>query len=135
MNTPVVDACVFEAPEQPNTAAHRRVPRYRTNFWLSVRDCRKGNLRAHCFVIAEGGLGASLPEVIEVGSAVQLRFLLPTHPDPTLMNVGAMVRNQLHQHHGFEFLSLSEDQRWSLRQFCDQLASEQSRQEFVCAHV
>lgn len=119
--------------EQSIYADRRRFARYRTNLPVRVRDRQQRTHVGHCFVIAEAGLGATLPETILLGSIVQLLFTIPSHSTP--LKVLALVRNQIDRQHGFEFLSLTEDDRLLLRQFCDELASEQSRNEFVCGHV
>jgi hypothetical protein len=74
-------------------------------------------------IISEGGVGGILLEPLPVGNVVQLRLALPTHP--TLFQVWAVVRCQLDFHHGFEFVSLTQEERLSLSQFCNQLAVEQ----------
>jgi hypothetical protein len=105
-------------------ANRRRFPRYRTDLPLRVRTHEELDAGGRCFVIAEGGLGGVLAQAIPVGSVVQLRVALPTHP--ALFEVWAVVRYQLDLHHGFEFLSLSEEERLSVRQFCNELAVEQA---------
>jgi hypothetical protein len=62
-----------------------------------------------------------------VGTVVQLRLALPTHP--ALFQVRAVVRYQLDFHHGFEFVSLTEEERLSVRQFCKELAAEQAAKD------
>jgi len=112
--------------EQPKYAVRRRFPRYRTELPVKIRNHDERELNGCCLVIAEGGLGANLPEPLPVGSVVQLRLALPTHP--TLLNVWVIVRCQLGCHHGLEFLSLTEDERLSIRRLCSILAgSQQSR--------
>ena len=129
MKTSVTSATILEpvpTGEQRKTGI-RRFPRYRTNLPVRVRNHDERDLDGCCFVIAEGGLGANLPEPIPVGSVVQLRLALPTHP--MLLNVWAIVRYRLDLHHGFEFVSLTEGERLSVRQFCNELAIQQSAQE------
>jgi len=136
MSTQFTSTCVFriaQTGEQPKYTIRRRFPRYRTNLPVQVRDRQQRTHVGHCFVIAEAGLGATLPETIPVGSLVQLLFSIPSHS--TQLKVLALVRNQNDRQHGFEFLSLTEDDRLFLRQFCEELASEQSHHEFVGAHV
>ena len=67
--------------EQSKYADRRRFPRYRTNLPVRVRDRQQRTHVGHCFVIAEAGLGATLPETISVGSIVQLllRFRASQH--------------------------------------------------------
>ncbi len=111
------------AGEHPVSAKSRRFPRYRTSLPLRVRSHDERDIEGCCFIIAEGGLGASLPEPISVGSVVQLCLALPTCATP--INVWAIVRYQLDLDHGFEFVSLTEGERLSVRQFCNQLAISQ----------
>jgi c-di-GMP-binding flagellar brake protein YcgR len=112
------------------TANRRRFPRYRTNLPLRVRTQEGRHLSANCFVISEGGLGASLPERIPVGSIVLLQFSLST--DSTLL-LSALVRNEVNLSYGFEFVSLSQAERLSVEAFCNTLALKLTT--FVCAHV
>jgi PilZ domain len=102
----------------------RRFPRYRTDLPLRVRDQQGDCLDGRCFVIAEGGLGGVLPKPIPVGSVVQLRFAVATHP--TVVEVWAVVRYCLDLNHGFEFVSLADAERLSIRQFCKELAIQSS---------
>ena len=114
--------------QPPNSGApphvwpkQRRFPRYRADLPLRVRNQQERDLDGCCIGISEGGLGGILPEPIPVGSVVQLRLSLPTHP--TALEVRAVVRHQLDDlRHGFEFVSLTEAERLSIRQFCNELA-------------
>jgi len=131
MTTPATHATNPEA-EQParerqGAANRRRFPRYRTDLPISIRNNDERDVEGRCFAIAEGGLGVHLREPISVGSVVQLRLALPNCP--TLLSVWAIVRYQLDLHHGFEFVSLTEPEQLSIREFCNQLAIEQSGQE------
>lgn len=100
----------------------RRFPRYRTNLPLRVCNYEERDLDGTCIVIAEGGLGGILPEPIRVGSVVQLQLALPTHP--AVLQFWAVVRYQVDTHHGFEFVSLTEEERLSVRVFCSVLATQ-----------
>jgi len=100
----------------------RRYPRYRTDLPLRVGDNQERHLGGRCIGIAEGGLGGVLPEPIPVGCVVQLWLAVPTHP--ALLAVWAVVRYQVGLHHGFEFVSLKEGERVSIRQFCSELAMQ-----------
>ena len=102
----------------------RRFPRYRTNLPLRICNYQERNLDGSCIVIAEGGAGGILPEAIPMGNVVQLRLALAAHP--VLFQVWAVVRYQVDFHHGFEFVSLTEGERLSVRQFCNELTAKQS---------
>ena len=99
----------------------RRFPRYHTSLPLRVRDHLERDLEGYCDVIAEGGLGATLSETLPPGSVVLLQFALPNRP--TELQAWAIVRFYVDPHqHGLEFVSLTEEERLSIRQFCNGLA-------------
>lgn len=97
----------------------RRFPRYRTDLPITVTvgEC---DLKGYYNQIAEGGLGALLPEEVQVGSVVWLQFIVLIEPIK-LLRVQAAVRYQIGPQHGLEFLSLNEGERLAIRQFCGKL--------------
>jgi len=98
----------------------RRFPRYRTDLPITVRNRLESDLEGHCNVIAEGGLSITLLEAIAAGSVVLLQFVVPTHPTP--LRVWAVVRHLIGLQHGLGFISITEGERLSIRQFCNELA-------------
>ena len=100
-------------------AKRRRFPRYRTDLPITVRNPLERNLEGHCNVIAEGGLCVTLPEAVPEGNVVLLEFVVPTHPTP--LRVWAAVRYLIGLQHGVEFISITEGERLSIRQFCSEL--------------
>ncbi len=108
---------VITAPARPSN--RRRFPRYYTDLPITLRDQQEQESVGRCVVIAEGGLAAVLPEPIPPGSVVVLRLSIPPHP--TILEVWAVVRNQLGLRHGFEFVSLTDSGRLAIRQFCSGL--------------
>ena len=101
----------------------RRFPRYRTGLPLRVRDHLERDLAGYCDIIAEGGVRATLSEALPPGSVVLLQFALPNGPNQ--LQVWAIVRFYVDPHqHGLEFVSLTEEERLSIRQFCDGLAAQ-----------
>jgi len=104
---------------QPGWSEHHRFLRYRTDLPLRVRSYEERDLDGHCFVMAEDGLGGDLPEPIPVGSQVQLWVAVPTHP--VTLHVWAVVRCQIGLLHTFEFVSITDAERLSIRQFCKEL--------------
>jgi len=98
----------------------RRVSRYRASLPVAVRSRQDGDLEGRTSIISEGGLCLTLPEAIAVGSVVELRFAIPTHP--TELRLWAVVRTLIGLQHGLEFVSLTEGERLSLRQLCNVLA-------------
>ncbi|MFZ3209946.1 MAG: EAL domain-containing protein [Terriglobales bacterium] len=102
----------------------RRFPRHRTDLQLRVRDPLERDLEGRCGIISEGGLAVSLPEPLPVGIVVSLQFTVSTHPTP--LYAMAVVRTQLGLQHGLEFVSLTEAEQVSIRQFCNELATQEA---------
>ena len=105
-------------PVRPKTK-QRRFPRYRTDLPITVRNFLGRDLEGHCNVIAEGGLSLTLPEAVPEGTVILLEFLVPIHP--TRLRVWAVVRYLIGLQHGLEFISITERERLSIRQFCNEL--------------
>jgi len=116
---------VFKQPIVPcaapagSSTRRRRFPRYYTDLPLTLRDPQEQEFAGRCVVIAEGGLATVLPEPIAAGSVVMLQLPIPTHP--AMLEVWAVVRNQLGLRHGFEFVRLADSERVAIRQFCSGL--------------
>jgi len=98
----------------------RRTPRYRTNLPVVVRNREAGDIEGLGTVISEGGLSLTLPSAIPVGNVLELQFAIPTHP--MVLHVWAIVRNLMALQHGVEFVSLTDGERLSVRQYCNGLA-------------
>ena len=107
-------------PSCGGTGLLRSAPRYCTDLPLRVVDHLQRDLGGHCDVISERGLGGTVGEALPVGSVVQLRFAVPTHP--TMLEVRAAVRFEQRLRHGFEFVSLTAAELLAVRQFCNELA-------------
>ena len=102
------------------TSEQRQYRRYLTNLPVLL-SFRERGIEGYCNNIAEGGLGAFLPEPIPPESVVSLKFVVPTHPSE--LHVRAVVRYQFGFQHGLAFLSLSEGEQLAIRQFCSELPS------------
>jgi hypothetical protein len=87
---------------------------------VAVRNRTEGDLEGHSNAISEGGISVTLPGPVPVGSVVLLQFTIATHP--TALRLWAVVRHLIGLQHGLEFVSLTEGERLSLRQFCNDLA-------------
>jgi hypothetical protein len=109
-----------ENPEEWTTGRQRRFRRYLTDLPLTV-SLGEHTLEGYCNQIAEGGLGAFLPEPVPAGSVVSLQFAVLS--PPTELRVQAVVRYQVGFQHGLEFTSLNEGERVAIRQFCNELPS------------
>lgn len=109
-------------PKNPEegTTRQQRCRRYLTN--LPIRVSLHGrDLEGYCNNIAEGGLGAFLPEPVPKSSVVVLLFVVPNYP--TELHVEAVVRYQIGFQHGLEFVALNEEERLAICQFCRELPS------------
>lgn len=67
--------------------------------------------------ISEAGISALLALELEVGECVSLKLTLPGSAHR--LEVMALVRNRSGARYGFEFLTLSEQQRSAITEFCD----------------
>lgn len=86
---------------QENIVQTRRFPRYplvRPVTAVIMRgEVKVRKVEGRTLVISEGGLGATLPEELEIGDTVRIQM-------PPLAPVYAIVRSRCGQDHGFEFV-------------------------------
>lgn len=107
-----------------NYATMRRFPRFGLDVRLQVKMFQNGE---HCTCwgrskeIGQDGIGATLTGSLETGEIVTLEIPLPLAPYP--IKVRAIVRYRQGLRYGFEFLTLREAQRETLRRVCEYLAS------------
>lgn len=118
---------VFREPSVVSTppvksSERRRFPRYYTDLPVTLRDQQEQEFAGRCTIVAEGGLGAILPQPIPAGSMATLQLSIPTHV--TVLTVRAVVRNQKGLRHGFEFVSLTDSERVAIRRFCHGLMTQ-----------
>jgi hypothetical protein len=96
----------------------RRHPRYQADFQV-VASHLEGNqykkLQGHCRDMSEAGLGMLLPAEISIGEVVGLSFSLPELA--ASLELRGVVRYRRGYHYGFEFLSLSKEQRKLLESY------------------
>ena len=92
-------------------ATPRRYPRYEFDARLLVTTLAAPNavLRGRILEISACGISALIPGELEIGTTVELEFAL----DATVQHfrVRAVVRNLWGARYGFEFLTLSAEQR------------------------
>lgn len=103
----------------------RRYPRFAIDVRIQVRMFQGGEFR-NCWgrstELGEDGIGATLTGELESGEIVTLDIPLPLSPYP--LKVRAIVRYRHGLRYGFEFLTLNEAQRDTLRRVCQMLASK-----------
>src|SRR5271168_1095707 len=112
-------------PAAPTGAHARRFPRFAIDVRLQVRMFQDGEFRT-CWgrstELGQDGIGATLTGSLESGEIVTLEIPLPLTPYP--IKVRAIVRYCQGLRYGFEFLTLNEPQRDTIRRVCDYLATK-----------
>jgi hypothetical protein len=102
----------------------RRFPRFAIDVRLQVKMFQEGEFRT-CWgrstELGQDGIGATLTGSLESGEIVTLEIPLPLTPYP--IKVRAIVRYRQGLRYGFEFLTLNEAQRDTVRRVCEYLAT------------
>src|SRR5215813_11026884 len=110
------------SPAKPFT---RRFPRFVIDVRLQVKMFQAGEFRS-CWgrstELGQDGIGATLTGELERGEIVTLEVPLPLSAYP--LKVRAIVRYRQGLHYGFEFLTLTESQRDTVRRVCEMLATK-----------
>jgi PilZ domain-containing protein len=118
-----------DVPTPPAPAYVRRYPRFAIDARLQVRMFQSGEFRT-CWgrstEIGQDGIGATLTGELETGEIVSLDMPLPLSPYP--VKVRAIVRYRQGLRYGFEFLTLTDVQRETIRRVCDMLAGKTNNQ-------
>src|SRR5256885_7610415 len=120
------------APVAPPAAAPggkftftRRFPRFPIDVRLQVKMFQDGEFRT-CWgrstEMGQDGIGATLTGSLENGEIVTLEVPLPLTPYP--IRVRAIVRYRQGLRYGFEFLTLNDNQRDTIRRVCEYLATK-----------
>src|ERR1700689_4142854 len=103
----------------------RRFPRFILDVRLQVKMFQAGEFRT-CWgrstEMGQDGIGATLTGSLETGEIVTLEIPLPLTPYP--IKVRAIVRYCQGLRYGFEFLTLNETQRDTIRRVCEYLATK-----------
>src|SRR5580658_6106790 len=111
-------------PATPAGAHARRFPRFTLDVRLQVRMFQDGEFRT-CWgrstELGQDGIGATLTGSLESGEIVTLEIPLPLTPYP--IKVRAIVRYCQGLRYGFEFLTMNESQRDTMRRVCEYLAT------------
>src|ERR1700732_4862063 len=110
--------------DKPSTYK-RRYPRFIIDVRMQVKMFQSGEFRS-CWgrstELGQDGIGATLTGDLESGEIVTLEIPLPLSSYP--LKVRAIVRYRQGLHYGFEFLTLSESQRETVRRVCQMLAAK-----------
>src|SRR5271166_1270075 len=112
-------------PAAPTGAHARRFPRFTLDVRLQVRMFQDGEFRT-CWgrstELGQDGIGATLTGSLESGEIVTLEIPLPLTPYP--IKVRAIVRYCQGLRYGFEFLTMNESQRDTVKRVCQYLATK-----------
>lgn len=103
----------------------RRFPRFTLDVRLQVKMFQAGEFRTcwgRSVEMGQDGIGATLTGSLETGEIVTLEIPLPLSPYP--IKVRAIVRYRQGLRYGFEFLTLNDHQRDTIRRVCDYLATK-----------
>jgi hypothetical protein len=102
----------------------RRFPRFALDVRIQVKMFQAGEFR-NCWgrstELGQDGIGATLTGNLDRGEIVTLEVPLPLSPYP--LKVRAIVRYCQGLHYGFEFLTLNDNQRDTIRRVCQVLAT------------
>ena len=102
----------------------RRYPRFVIDVRLQVKMFQAGEFRT-CWgrstEMGQDGIGATLTGSLEPGEIVTLEIPLPLTPYP--IKVRAIVRYRQGLRYGFEFLTLNDNQRDTIKRVCQYLAT------------
>jgi PilZ domain len=114
------------APARTPSKYNRRFPRFAIDVRLQVRMFQEGEFRT-CWgrstEIGQDGIGATLTGSLETGEIVTLEIPLPLTAYP--IKVRAIVRYRQGLRYGFEFLTMNDSQRDTIKRVCEYLASQQ----------
>jgi hypothetical protein len=102
----------------------RRYPRHPLDVRIFVSVFRSGEvicLWGRTTEVGLDGIGATLTGELDTGEVVSMEFPLPLCPYP--LKLRAIVRYRDGLRYGFEFLTVSLEQRDSLKRVCEMLAA------------
>jgi len=107
------------------TGLRSSFPRFAIDVRLQVKMFQGGEFRS-CWgrstEMGQDGIGATLTGSLEPGEIVTLDIPLPLTPYP--IRVRAIVRYRQGLRYGFEFLTLNDNQRDTIRRVCEYLATK-----------
>jgi len=91
------------------------LPRAHSRYLLDLRIVvrTKETLIGRTKDIAEGGLGATIPNEIEIGEIVELELQLPGNSEP--LKIKAEVRYRHGFQYGFKYIHITEQQKEMIR--------------------
>jgi len=113
------------APKKRVVRNTRRFPRYGLDTRISVQVFRAGEVSyfwGRSTELGYDGIGGTLTGDLEPGEVVSMEFPLPLCQYP--LKLRAIVRYRDGLHYGFEFLTVTTEQRLSLHRVCEMMATE-----------
>ncbi|HZQ71133.1 MAG TPA: PilZ domain-containing protein [Terriglobales bacterium] len=111
-----------KTPTPDSFDRRRRYPRHGLDIRVSVQVFRDGenlNFWGRSSELGMDGIGATLTGELEPGEVVSMELALPLTALP--MKLRAIVRYRQGLRHGFEFLTLTTEQRVTVERVCEML--------------
>jgi hypothetical protein len=99
-------------PETPPD--RRRHPRFRLSVPLTIRCADGATIQAISMEVSESGLSAITAQSLNIGDTVELEPIVAS-------KLSAVVRQNVGKVHGFEFLNLTSEQAYRIRERCKML--------------
>lgn len=107
-----------EAKRPPSVVDRRKYTRHRyskdVEIHLEKPGSRYNQYDAVSFEVSEGGMSAATPNILFMGERVQLYPIMG-------FRVSAIVRRKHGAMYGFEFIELTDEQRETIREKCEEL--------------
>jgi PilZ domain-containing protein len=113
-----------ESVQVPARRNKRRFPRYSLDVRVSVsvfRNAGVSNLWGRSTELGADGIGCTLTGDLQPGEVVSMEFHLPLSSSP--LKLRAIVRYGQGLHYGFEFLTVTQEQRHVIQRVCEMLAA------------
>ena len=111
-------------PSSDSPKPARRFPRYTIDLRLSISAFRSDgpiSMWGRSNELGQDGIGATLTGELEPGEVVSMEMSLPHSSFP--IKIRAIVRYRQGLRHGFEFLTLTDEQRKAVCRVCEMLAA------------
>ncbi len=114
---------------QQSWPTERQLTRFRLSVPVRIAVSIGMETQATSFDVSEGGLGTSAADLLKVGDEVFLELQLPGHDQ--LLRFKAIARHSDAERLGFEFLTITPEQRLAIINYGHSLASIKKRPKLL----
>jgi hypothetical protein len=121
------DSSKAETASATSGRRQRRYPRHPLDVRMTVTVSRPtgvSHLWGRSSELGQDGIGGTLTGDLEPGEVVSMEMQLPLSAKP--MKLRAIVRYRQGLHYGFEFLTVTDDQRSAIQRVCHMLSATSS---------